>query len=345
MDNPFNVTFGELPSSLVSRENDMHIIESVFGQTTPESKVYIISGPRGSGKTVLLTSLINSFKDKGYLTIDLNPFEDLHEQFAAKLYEEGKMRKLFLHPEFSISFKGITFSIEGDSPVNNVSTLIDKMLEYLKSKGKRVLVTIDDISTTIYVKSFIFSYQQMIRNGYDVFLLVTGLYENVSALERDKSLTFFLRAPKLNLGPLNLFEITALYKNLLNLSNKDASKYAKMTKGYAYGYQLIGSFLFKNGNSSKLLDDYDFNLAKNSYSLSWERLSAKEKEILIGLTETNKQTELCNLLNMTNGNLQTYKKRLIEKGIIVSKRRGEIEFALPRFKEFVDMAKEFESDD
>lgn len=40
-------------------------------------------------------------------------------------------------------------------------------------------------------------------------------------------------------------------------------------------------------------------------------------------------------LKMNNGNLQTYKKRLIDKGIIFSSSRGEIGFALPRFKEFV----------
>lgn len=31
------------------------------------------------------------------------------------------------------------------------------------------------------------------------------------------------------------------------------------------------------------------------------------------------------------------KKRLIDKGIIESKERGEMSFALPRFKEFVKM--------
>lgn len=341
MENPFNITFGELPQSIVSRQNDINIIKNTFNTSNPESKVYIISGPRGSGKTVLLTSLIKEFKNYDYITIDLNPFEDLNEQFAAKLYEEGKLKKLFMHPEFSFAFKGISFSIKGDIEINNISTLIEKMLEYLKKKNKRVLVTIDDVSCNDYVKSFVYSFQQMIRNSYDVFLLMTGLYENVSELERNKSLTFFLRAPKLNLEPLNLYDITYLYKTLLKLDDKDAIKYAKLTKGYAYGYQLIGSLVFKNGTKTNILNEYDMQLIKNSYSLTWEKLTPKEKEILIGMTETSSQKELCDILKLSNGNLQTYKRRLIDKGIIVSKIRGSIDFALPRFKEFVKMEKEF----
>ena len=343
--NPFNTTFGELPKNLILRKKEIDEIKNTFNDKNPESKVYIISGPCGSGKTVLLTYLSNEFKREGYLTIDLNPYEDLYEQFASKLYEEGKLKKLFLHPEFSFSFKGLTFSLKGNNEVNNINTLIERMLTYLKSKNKRVLITIDDISNNDYVKSFIFFYQQMIRNGYDVFFLMTGLYENISEIERNKSLTFFLRAPKINLEPLNLFEITYLYQKLLDISEENAIKYSKLTKGYAYGYQLIGSLLFKYGVDTNILKEYDMKLIQNSYSLTWEKLTQKEKEFLIVLTEVKSQKDLCKKLNMTNGNLQTYKRRLIDKGLIVSKERGKIDFTLPRFKNFVILENEFSKDD
>lgn len=340
MKNPFNITFGELPSSLVSREKEVNLIKDTFNNEKPDSKVFIISGTRGSGKTVLLTYLAQEFSKEGYLWIDLNPFEDLNEQLASKLYDQGKLKKLFLHPEFSFSFKGLTFSLKGDFEINNISTLLDKMLSYLKKKNIRVLITLDDVSTTNYVKSFIFSYQQIIRNNYDVFLLMSGLYENVSELERNKSLTFFIRAPKINLEPLDLFEITYLYKNLLSLNEKDAIKYSKLTKGYAYGYQLIGSLLFNNGTSANILEEYDIKLIQNSYILTWEKLTYKEKEFLIALSETNNQKEIQEKLKMSNGNFQTYKKRLIDKGLIVSKERGKVDFALPRFKNFIRIGKE-----
>ncbi len=336
MSNPFNPTFGELPKSQLSREKDFETIKKAFGDPNPESKIYIISGPRGSGKTVLLTALSKSFEKEGYIIADLNHlFGDLHEQFAAQLYEKGKLKKLFLQPEFPFSFKGIGFSIKGDEEISNVSTLLDTMLSYLTKKGKRVLILIDDVSSNDNLRAFVYSYQQLIRRGYDVFFLMSGLYENVSELERHKSLSFLLRAPKLILGPLSLYDIVFSYKNILNLNDEDAIKFAKMTKGYAYGYQLVGSLVYKNGKEADILEEYDNKLIKNSYLLTWESLTAREKQFLSSLTKSSSQKEICELLKMSNGNLQTYKRRLIDKGIIVAKGRGEIDFALPRFKEFV----------
>ncbi len=335
MSNPFNVTFGELPQSFVPREKDFESVKATFNDPSPDSKVYIISGPRGCGKTVLLTALRESFEQEGYLVVDLNPFMDLHEQFAAKLYEKGKLKKLFLHPEFSFSFKGLTFSLKGKEDVSNVTSLIETMLEYLKKKGKKVLITIDDVSANENIKKFAYTYQQLIRSKYAVFLLMTGLYENVSKLERNRSLTFFLRAPKLVLEPLSIYDIIYSYRKLLNLNEDEAIKYAKLSKGYAYGYQLIGSLLFKNGKDADILEEYDRRLIKNSYSLTWEQLTPREKEFLFALAKTSSQKEICQLLRMSNGNLQTYKTRLLDKGLILSGGRGEIEFALPRFKEFV----------
>lgn len=47
MNNPFNVTFGELPNSIVSREKEIKLIKDSFDAKSPETKVYVISGPRG----------------------------------------------------------------------------------------------------------------------------------------------------------------------------------------------------------------------------------------------------------------------------------------------------------
>ena len=337
MANPFNITFGEIPQNLISREKDVDIVKTAFLDETPETKVFIITGPRGSGKTALLTYLKHEFNDSGFLCVDLNPFNNLEEQFASKLYEQGKLFKLFLQPEFSFSFKGLTFSIKGKTQINNVFTLIERMLEYLRKKGKKVLVTIDDVSPSEKMKSFAYTYQQLIREGYPVFLLMSGLYENVSELEKDKSLTFFLRAPKLNLKPLNLTSIAYSYGNIFSMDDKTAAKYAQMTNGYAYGYQLLGSLLYKNGINSNVIKEYDLKLNENSYTLIWENLTGKEREFLKEMAKSNSNKDIMSSLKLTNGGFQVYKKRLMDKGIIESKQRGKVSFALPRFKEFISM--------
>ncbi len=345
MSNPFNPTFGELPKNVVPREKDFETIKETFNDENPESKVYIISGPRGSGKTVLLTALSQSFEEDGYIVTDLNHLlGDLHEQFASQLYEKGRLKKLFLQPEFSFSFKGIGFSIKGNKEISNVSTLLDTMLTYLSKKGKKVLIVIDDVSSNDNLRAFVYTYQQLIRRGYGVYFLMSGLYENVSELERHKSLTFLLRSPKLTLEPLSLYDIVYSYKNALSLTEEEAVRYAKLTKGYAYGYQLLGSLLYKNGKEADIIDEYDNKLIKNSYLLTWESLTAREKDFLSALARSSSQKEIRDALNMSNGNLQTYKRRLVDKGLIASSRRGEMAFTLPRFKEFVQFENKLNAD-
>jgi len=340
MANPFNISFGEEPINMISRENELKDITSIFESDQPETKSYIITGPRGSGKTVLLGKVKEYFeKDKNWITVDLNPYIDMLEQLASKLYDKGKIKHLFLKTEFNFSFHGLSFSIKGENPITNVASLLDLMFEYLNKKNIKVLISIDDISSNDYVKPFIHSYQSFIREKYKVFIIMSGLYENVSNLESEKSLTFLLRTPKIYLKNLSLREISYSYKNVFDIDEKTSVKLAKLTNGYAYAYQLLGSLLYKSNLkdvNKSILEKYDIQLENNVYSIIWESLSDKERIILISIAKTDgKIKDILLEADISNSALQVYKKRLSNNGIINSNTRGVITFNLPRFKDFV----------
>lgn len=338
--NPFNISFGEEPKELIRRNNEFNEIIETFNSVTPISKALIISGPRGAGKTVLLAQVKKYFESKDdWITVDLNPFTNMLEELASKLYDKGKLKKLFLSHEFNFSFHGISFSLTGDNPVSNVNTLIEIMLKYLKNKNKKTLVCIDDIATNENVKAFIYSFQSFLRDEYNIFLLMTGLFENICELENANNLTFLLRTPKIFLKGLNSRAITLSYENIFNLQTEDALKLTKITNGYAYGYQLLGNLLFKNNTTKinkKILSDYDLLLEDNVYAKIWSSLSKKEKEICFAICKTSKVALIISYANITNSSLQVYKKRMEKQGIIDTSSRGSISFTLPRFKEFVE---------
>lgn len=347
MDNPFNIGFGEQPLCMISRTNEFEEIKSLLTSETPSSRSLIIAGQRGCGKTVLLAVTKNYFNSlDDWITVDLNPFMNMHEQLASKLYEEGKMKHLFTKTEFNFSFHGLSFNITGGNPVSNVNSLLDIMFSYLKKKNIKVLITIDDIAKNDHVQAFIYSFQSFLREGYNVFLVMTGLYKNISELENVDNLTFLLRAPKLFLDNLNMREIFHSYSKIFNIDEQKALELAKTTKGYAYGYQLLGNILYKN-NSTSLDDDtlheYDMALEENVYSKIWSGLSQKEKEILYSMTNNNSISSLIKDTKLNNSALQVYKNRLSKQGLIDTSKRGEINFSLPRFKEFVQFRKLLES--
>ncbi|MBQ7277280.1 MAG: AAA family ATPase [Bacilli bacterium] len=339
--NPFSMTFGIEPNNYIKRIKESELIISEFTALNPSNYVYIITGIRGSGKTVLLSNIANHFMNNDdFLVVDPGPKNNILENIASEIYETGKVKKLFLKKDFSFSFHGLSFSISGDEPVSSINTIIKKMLDYLKKKKKRVLITIDEVDNSAEMKTFIEAYQTLIRLKYPVFLLMTGLYENINKLQDDKSLTFLYRAPKINIEPLNIKSIEIAYKKYLNIDSVVANKMANLTKGYAYAYQVLGYLAFtskKKDIDEELINDYDQYLAAYVYDKIYSELSNKEKELL-NCFEHNQEISLKELaikMNEDSKYISVYRDRLIKKGVLMSKTYGMIEFALPRFYDFL----------
>ena len=337
---PFNISFGEKPNNYIDRSEEFNQITSVFDSEMPETKVMILTGARGVGKTVLLSSIKKYYDEKKeWISIDVNPNINILEQIASKIYESGKIKNLFFKTEFNFSFKGIGFSIKGDEPVSSISVLLDKMLSYLKKKNFKLLVTIDDVSNNQELRTFSHSYQSFIREGYPIYFLATGLYENIEKLSSEKNLTFLSRATKIYLKQLNMKAITYAYMNVFKINEDDAIRIAKQTSGYAYGFQLLGSILYKSNKKKvdkEVLEKYDLSLDDNAYSMIWSSLSENEKKILYAIVNTNGTIkEIINYSKLNNSSIQVYKKQLVKKGIIDDSTRGKLSFILPRFSEYV----------
>lgn len=346
--NPFNIAFGKEPMQLIERPVEFMEICDDFDNLNPESNAYVLTGVRGCGKTILLSSFRSYYRQRpGWIVVDLVPYKDMLELFAATLYQEGKFKKLFLKGDFSFSFQGLSFSISGDKPVTNVINMLSLMLEHAQKKNMRVLITIDEVSSSKEMKSFAHAFQLFLSKGYPVFLLMTGLAKNVFSLEAEKTLTFLLRAPKVRLSSLDKGRIAEIYRDSLGANEKQAIALAKFTKGYAYGFQLLGSLLFKSGKTqldASVLREFDAIIRDRAYAMIYKELSERERQILLYASQEgqNDSATLMNLLDMKKGTLSTYKKRLADSGIIDPDARGKIKFTLPRFEEYLRYLATFE---
>ena len=349
MNSPFNITFGKEPeNTIISRSNELKDIYTSFDSENPDTQVYILTGVRGSGKTVAMTGVRDYYRNnKDWICIDLNPESDMLEQLASKLFDEGNIRNIFVNKEFNFSFNGIGFSITNNSTnVSSASTFLSKELEHLKKKKKKVLITIDEVVSNSYMKVFAHEFQSFLRENYNVCLLMTGLYHNISKLEKEKSLTFLYRAPKIYIGELNIRAISNSYKKVFKLAEIESIKLAKYTNGYAYAYQLLGNLLFTNNKKQldeSIIDELDEILYSRAYSIIYSELTSKEKDILkvAAYKDTNK--EIVDSINISNSQLSSYKKRLYLNGLIHDNRERVI-FKLPRFKEFIRFMIEFEEE-
>lgn len=340
MDNPFNISFGIKPEQFISRISQTNQVINTFRSEHPSSMVYILTGVRGSGKTVMMTSISESLqKENEWIIIELNPERDMLTHLAASLYAIPDLRPLFLEAKLDFSALGLGVRIENSAPVTDAEVAVDYMFKYIRKAGKKVLITVDEASNNQNMKTFASAYQIYIRKNYPVFLIMTGLYDNIYKLQNDKSMTFMYRAPKIMLEPLNYTSIIAHYQKVFGITSEKAMEMAKLTKGYSYAFQVLGYLLWGNPGSDidEILPEYDQYLEEYSYDKIWSELSDIDQKVLKYMAESREEdvTSIRKALDMSTEKFSVYRDRLKKKGIINTPRYGSIAICLPRFDHFI----------
>lgn len=341
MSNPFTLSFGKKPLQYISRIVQTNQVIEEFCAKQPSNQIFMLTGVRGSGKTVMLTNLAAELrKIPDWIVVELNPTRDLLQSLAAKIYSLPEMHTRFLSAKFDFSAFGLGVSVENAAPVTDIENALELMLAEINKAGKRLLVTIDEVTNSEYIRVFASAFQIFIREEYPIFLIMTGLYENIYDLQNDKALTFLYRAPKIMLEPLNYTAIRKNYMDIFKIEITQAEKMTELTKGYPFAFQVLGYLYWEYRADKKLeeiLPEYDQYLDEYVYSKIWSELSMQDKEILTVISVTG-ETRVKNIresLNMNSNLFSVYRERLKRKGVVDTREYGRMSLALPRFDEFV----------
>lgn len=347
--NPYVIGFGVRPDEYIPLDVQQQEVIDAFNEKNSKRHAFVIVGVRGSGKTVLMNEISNNI-GKGWIIIDLSSQGNLLESLTSQLYSDISMHALFLESKIDLSFMGIGARIEAVAPAMDYQTAITRMLQSAKKHGKKILVKIDEVSNTQQMRDFASKFQIFIGKDLPIFLIMAGVPENVKGLTEDKTSTFLLRTPKIEMRPLNITSIKRSYESNLGVSEKTASELAKLTQGYAFAYQVLGNvswnkYIDINDPSFKtILGDYDRILQEYSYYKLWEEASSNEKRILKEMAalmkiENNNRCKVCSVrdrVEMDSAKFSVYRDRLMRKGLVDGKTYGEVAFSLPRFQIFVE---------
>lgn len=336
--NPFTLSFGKSPNEIISRYELVNDIIDTFQSENPISNAYLIEGLRGTGKTVLMTTIEKELeKENDWIIVDLNSTQDLLTDFAMRLVDSCKNFSDILKKGFNLSIAGFGIGLNGENQSRDSVSIICEILESLKKKNKKVLITIDEVMNGENMRHFASEFQILLRKDFSVFLLMTGLYENIYSIQNDPALTFLLRTPKIKLEPLSLVQITKTYQKVFETDLDMSKKLAKTTKGYAFAFQALGLLYFDYKDSlslEKILPKFDDLLDDFVYRKIWQGLSEQDKNVILAITDSKTQvSEVCKKLNMTSSTFSKYRQRLLEKGIIQAPQHGYVEIVLPRFAE------------
>ena len=337
--NPFLLDFGREPYEMIPRARMMQDLISSFSGDQPNKHVTIITGVRGSGKTVFMTAACKKLaEEKNWIVVELNPARDLLETLMAKLNEEKKLRDIFNASRINLSAFGFGLQIEGTEPIRDIEVALSRMLSSLKKHHKNVLIAIDEASNTPAMQVFASAFQILLRQDLPLFLLMTGLYENIRALQDEKTLTFLYRAPRISLEPLNIGRMTDSYARIFDYPYEKALQMARMTRGFSFAFQVLGYFTWEfRDDPNRVMAEYKQYLDEYVYEKIWQEMSHQDRRVLWGIAKTpdGEVANIREILNMTSNQFTPYRTRLIRKGIVNGDSYGVLRFELPLFERFV----------
>lgn len=346
--NPYALQFGQEPQQLIPRESQLSEVVANFLSDNGLQHIYMITGIRGSGKTVFMTNVANCFDSKQWIVINVNVSSQISivEQIVIQLANDKRLKNSFSLSSLSANIFGVDVKVDNAVPTTSAEYEATKLLKSASEKNLKVLITIDEVASTSAIKEFTGAFQIWLRENLSVYLLMTGLYENIRELQDDKSLTFLYRSPRIDLFPLQMGAIKNNYEENLNITSEQAKEMARYTLGYSFAFQALGYVVWNNGKyDKKTLQEYMQILADFSYEKIWSELSDNDRKVCIAIAESSycEYKEVKSILNWDNNQLNPYRKRLINKQIISDKKRGFMPFTLPLFREFINDQVEYET--
>lgn len=331
--NPFTLTYGLQPKTYLSDEAcTVEQIVSAFASSNPITHSCIITGPRGSGKTALMHAVANKLQEsKNWVVLDLNSSTPLVNDLSARLIDEavsgtGIVKLLFLA---LLGYAGLGFS--DDAGRINFAT------EQLVKRKQNILITIDEAKADANMVEFANRFQMLVRHGINVFVIITGLYEDIYKGDKN-SIPLSLRSGKMFLKPLKLDRIKGVYKEIFAISGDEALKMAKLTKGYPFGFQALGALYWEYRDSrtfDEIVETFDGILEDYVYTAVWSELSESEKLVIKVIPDDDARMSIDELVANSSAPKEDVVKsvsRLIAKCICIEPEKGCIALALPRMR-------------
>ena len=360
-DTYFVPSFGNRPKNLVGRGEVLQKFdESLDSVAGSRERAILLLGQRGSGKTVLLLELAEKAAMLGYVVASPTiASKNLNRRILEKLQDAGaeflpvNTRKL---SGGNINIMGFSTGIEFEEAAGENTTFAKKlsdMCALINKAGHPVLILVDEVqSNHEELRQLIAVYQEMVGAGSDVAMVLAGLPSTISSVLNDHVLTFLNRAVKIDLPPLKINEVAVYYSTAFSelgivVPEDMIKEAAEASEGSPFMMQLIGHYitLYSNEEGKVETDDLRRGLdrARSDFTNDicktvLNELSEKDIEYLKAMSEDDKESEISAVrerLGISEAYVQTYKRRLIQAGVIRQVRRGVVEFAVPYLQEYL----------
>lgn len=352
--NPFKPTAGAEPPVLVGRDSVIDdFIDGLDEGVGAPGRLMRITGPRGSGKTVLLTELGDIARARGWLVVDVTARKGMLGEIVDCLTKDG-------HAELSAEIDlGIVkaHAAMGEKPKReSLRTILTEATASLGGGG--VLITVDEVQDADRdeMVEIATAVQHLIREGRDIAFIFAGITTGVLDFLNDASLTFLRRARAEELAAIPQHDVCEAYAKSFSatgmlISGEALEEAARATSGYAFLVQLVGYYVWRKCRrhieESAVVSLDDVRKGKEEAGREFSSMvilpalsgiSKRGVEYLVEMSKVDgaiSTAAIAASLGVKPSSLTSTRRTLVSKQIIEPTARGYVTFSIPRMAEYV----------
>jgi len=353
-ENPFTPSFGEIPAIMAGRQQVISDLRKSLDSATRRPELTsLISGAHGTGKTALLALTAQMAASNGWVVANvtavpglLNDILERSRSAARELIAQRDGRKL---TGVGVGVAGASVNVTWDridQGEGNWRTQMTELLDLLAEHGTGLLITVDEVRASEQDLILLAAnYQQFVREGRKVGLIMAGLPHYTSALLQDESVSFLRRAHQVHLGSVPDYEVeSALRKTIIQggrtIREGQLNRCIEAIEGFPYMLQLVGYRVWDADPFEEKISDEDttrgIDIAKAELRDQillpmLSDLSPTDREFLKAMLEevgARALSDIAQRMGKTSSYVSQYKRRLLEEGAVRQTPDGKVAFAL-----------------
>lgn len=359
--NPFKPTAGGEPPLLIGRERVVRDFDKGLdnGVGAP-GRIMLITGARGTGKTVMLTVLGDKARAHKWDVIEETASDGLCERLVSELCSKDSLiNKLTFAPSITIAGASVSLGEAELSPKRMPETLRKAMsarLDALEKRDAGLMISIDETQAASRADliAIATAIQPQIREKRNVSIVFAGLPQMISDLFDDEVITFLRRARTNVLANVPIDEVKESFAQTfedsgMSLDTSLVEKAAVATAGYPYMIQLVGYYIWDAADARESTviskEDVDEGIREARVDLDnavcvpeLHGLSKNDKAYLEAMAVSDGPSgtsEVAKRMGRSAKYAATYRKRLLDAYVIRQTDRGEVDFAVPFLREYL----------
>lgn len=358
--NPFTPDFGQLPPVLAGRDQTLDKMGRALA-AGPSHKEFttLMLGPRGIGKTTVLTAIADEARAAGWRIIRIDaplspgPAQGAVAAITEKVYEhldhiEAPPKRRLTGASLPLLGGGASWEHTAARQPTCQKLLAALVAATVESGGAGVFLAIDEFHNLTPPEASLIAgaLQGITKVGRENLAFVgIGLPHIEHTLLTNEGFTFFHRCNRERIQNITIHDAMdavgrPLADNGYTISDTRLRRAASATRGLGYAVQSIGYHIWELAGPlpAEVTDDHidqatvlmDGDVSAHVTIPIWSRLSPTDKLFLYAMLLDDGASRLKDIgtrLGTRAANTSAYKRRLLEQGAIVETGRGLVSFA------------------